>query len=131
LFSVGGLLMGSFLDPTPEGVRAVAGTYVAVADPDLVGADLPQTVDMATASSVPLLLVRPEHDFAWVAPATVDLLARCTAADREVEVIEVPGAHHAFETVDATDAARAAIRRTVACGPASCPRPSVPVPRAA
>lgn len=113
-FSAGGLLMGSFLDPTPMGVRAVAGTYVAVADTDLVGTDLPQAVDTATTSSVPLLLVRPEHDFDWIAPATVDLLARCTAADREVDVIEVPGAHHAFETVDDTDAARAAIRRTVA-----------------
>jgi len=32
-FSNGGLLMGSFLDPVPAGVVAVAGTYTAPADP--------------------------------------------------------------------------------------------------
>jgi dipeptidyl aminopeptidase/acylaminoacyl peptidase len=112
-FSVGGLLMGSFLDPVPEGVRAVAGTYVAVADPDLVGTALAQAVDTAPTSTVPLLLVRPEHDFDWIVPDTDELLARCATAGRRVDVIDVPGAHHAFETVDDTDAARAAVRGSV------------------
>ena len=113
-FSLGGLLMGSFLDPAPAGVRAVAGTYAAVADPDLDGTDLAQAVDTAPTSTVPLLLVRPEHDFDWIQPATDDLLARCRVADRQVDVLDVPGAHHGFETVDDTDAAREAIRDSVA-----------------
>src|SRR4051812_29378823 len=46
-FSAGGLLMGSFLDPVPSGVVAVAGTYAAVADPDLEHTDLTQAVDAA------------------------------------------------------------------------------------
>ena len=113
-FSVGGLLMGSFLDPAPEGVVAVGGTYTLVADPDLPATDLPQAIDTAPTSTVPMLLVRPEHDFDWIEPFTDDLLARCVAADRPVDVIDVPGAHHAFETVDDTDASRDAIRRSVA-----------------
>src|SRR5262249_49798522 len=36
-FSAGGFLMGSFLDPTPDGVTAVAGTYAAVGHPELAG----------------------------------------------------------------------------------------------
>jgi acetyl esterase/lipase len=113
-FSAGGLLMGSFLDPAPDGVRAVAGTYAAVDDPDLAGTDLVQATETAPTSNVPLLLVRPEHDFDWIAVGTDDLLARCAAADRAVDVIDVPGVHHGFETVDDTDEARAAIRRSVA-----------------
>jgi dienelactone hydrolase len=113
-FSAGGLLMGSFLDALPAGVVAVVGTYAAVAHPDLDGTDLRQAVHTAPTSSVPLLLVRPEHDFDWIVRFTDDLLARCREADRSVDVIDVPGAHHAFETVDDTDAAREAVRRSIA-----------------
>ncbi len=116
-FSVGGLLMGSFLDPPPEGVLAVAGTYTLAADPDLAdiaGLDLPPALETAPTSSVPLLLVRPEHDFDWIVPGTDDLLARCAAAHRPVDVIDVPGAHHTFEGVDDTEASRDAIRGSVA-----------------
>jgi acetyl esterase/lipase len=63
---------------------------------------------------VPLLLVRPEHDFYWIEPHTDVLLERCTAAGRPVDVIDVPGAHHGFETVDDTDEARTAIRDSIA-----------------
>ncbi len=63
---------------------------------------------------MPLLLVRPEHDFDWIVPITDDLLARCRAAGRPVDVIDVPGAHHGFENVDDTDASREAIRRSIA-----------------
>jgi dipeptidyl aminopeptidase/acylaminoacyl peptidase len=113
-FSAGGLLMGSFLDPVPPGVVAVAGTYAAVADPDLDDTDLRQAVDTAATSTVPLLLVRPEHDFDWIVPSTDELLDRCAAADRAVDVIEVPDAHHGFETVDDTDASRDGVRRSIA-----------------
>jgi dienelactone hydrolase len=112
-FSLGGLLMGSFLDPAPEGVHAVAGTYAAVADPDLDGTDFAQAVDTAPVSSVPLLLVRPEGDHDWIAPATDELLERCAAQGRAVDVIDVAGAQHGFENVDDTDAARTAIRDSI------------------
>jgi dienelactone hydrolase len=113
-FSNGGLLMGSFLDPPPLGVVAVAGTYAAPADPDLDGTDFPRAVETAATSSVPLLLVRPEHDFAWIVAATDDLLERCAGVGRRVDVVDVPGGHHGFETVDDTDAAREAVRASIA-----------------
>jgi len=113
-FSAGGFLMGSFLDPVPEGVLAVAGTYAAVGHPELAGLGLVDALDAAPRSQVPLLLVRPEHDFDWIAPFTDDLLTRCRDAGRRVDVIDVPGAHHAFETVDDTDEARDGIRRSIA-----------------
>ncbi|HEX4686951.1 MAG TPA: hypothetical protein VH228_09215 [Nocardioides sp.] len=113
-FSAGGFLLGSFLDPVPEGVLAVAGTYAAVGHPELAGLGLVDALDAAPRSRVPLLLVRPEHDFDWIAPFTDDLLARCRGTDRVVDVLDVPGGHHGFETVDDTEAARDAIRRSIA-----------------
>ena len=113
-FSAGGFLMGSFLDPVPDGVSAVAGTYAAVGDPELSDLGLVDGITAAPRSAVPLLLVRPEHDFDWIVPITDDLLARCSEAGRPVNVIDVPGAHHGFETVDDTEASRDAIRRSIA-----------------
>jgi dienelactone hydrolase len=114
-FSAGGLFMGSVLAAPPEwGVAAVAGTCAATADPDVDDPDLPQATDTAELSDIPLLLVTPEHEFDWIAAATGELLERCTTQHRDVDVIEVPGGHHGFETVDDTDAARDVIRRSVA-----------------
>ena len=112
-FSAGGLLMGSFLDPVPPGVVAVAGTYAAVDDPDLDEPDLPQALDTAATSTVALLLVRPERDFDWIVTPTDELLERCSPAGRAVDVIDVPGAHHGFETIDDTDGSRAAVRASI------------------
>ena len=112
-FSAGGFLLGSFLDPVPAGVVAVAGAYAAVGDPDLPALGLVDGITAAPGSEVALMLVRPEHDFDWIVPITDQLLAGCAGADRTVDVIDVPGAHHAFETVDDTDDAREAIRRSI------------------
>jgi len=114
-FSAGGLFMGSVLaDPPGWNLAAAAGTYAAVADPDLEESDWPQATRTAELSDVPLLLVRPEHDFDWIVSATDALLERCDRAGRDVDVIDVPGAHHGFETVDDTDAARDGVRRSIA-----------------
>jgi dipeptidyl aminopeptidase/acylaminoacyl peptidase len=114
-FSAGGLFMGSVLaDPPAWRLAAAAGTYAAVADPDLDDPDLPRASVTAERSDIPLLLVRPEHDFDWIVEATDDLLERCTTAGRAVDVIEVPGGHHGFETVDDTDESREAVRRSIA-----------------
>jgi dienelactone hydrolase len=112
-FSAGGYLMGSFLEPVPEGVAAVAGTYAAVGDEELPDIGLVDGIVAAPRSTLPLLLVRPEHDLDWILPITDELLAGCAAAGRSVDVIDVPGAHHAFETVDDTDDAREGIRRSI------------------
>ena len=97
----------------PAGVVAVAGTYAMVADPDLDETDLAQARYVASTCTVSLLLVRPEHDFDWIVPDTDDLLARCATAARPVDVIDVAGAHHGFETVDDTDEARNAISGSI------------------
>ncbi len=113
-FSAGGFLLGTFLDPVPEGVVAVAGTYAAVGDPELPDLGLVDGIVAAPRSTVPLLLVRPEEELDWIESATDELLRRCAEEGQAVDVIDVPGAQHGFETVDDTDAARGAIRASVA-----------------
>jgi dipeptidyl aminopeptidase/acylaminoacyl peptidase len=113
-FSAGGLFMGSVLaDPSGWGVSAVAGTYAAVAHPAITDPAFPPATETAELSTIPLLLVRPEHDFDWIASATTELLDRSAAAHRPVDVIDVPAAHHGFETVDNTTDAREAIQRSI------------------
>jgi dienelactone hydrolase len=113
-FSAGGLFMGSVLaDPPAWGVAAVAGTYAAVGHPDTGDPVLPPATVPAELSGIPLLLVLPEYDFEWIATASTELLERCATKHRAVDVIEVPGGHHGFETADDTDQARDAIRRSI------------------
>lgn len=114
-FSAGGLFMGSVLaDPAAWGVTAVAGTYTALAHPAIRDPAFPSAAVTAGLSHIPLLLVMPEHDFEPIRTASLELLGRCATADRAINVIKVPGAHHGFETVDDTDEARDAIRRSIA-----------------
>jgi len=114
-FSAGGLFMGSVLaDPPAWGVAAVAGTYAAPAAPDVNHPDLPRATITAELSDIPLLMVMPEKDFEGIVTASAELLERCATEGRTVDVIKVPGGHHGFETVDDTDEARGAIRRSIA-----------------
>jgi dienelactone hydrolase len=114
-FSAGGLFMGSVLaDPPAWGVAAVAGTYAAIGHPDIDDPALPPATVPAEQSNIPLLLVLPEYDFEWIVAASTEVLERCATKHRTVDVIEVPGGHHAFETVDDTDDARDAVRRSIA-----------------
>ena len=112
-FSAGGFLMGSFLEPVADGVVAVAGTYAAVGDPELPELGLVDGIQAIPNTVVPLLLVRPEHDFDWIVPITDDVLLRCREARRPLTVIDVPGGHHGFETIDDTDAVRTAMRDSI------------------
>ena len=74
------------------------GTSITGFPPGLVVA--PGTIETATPAA---------------AQAQSDLTAAyLDAAGRSVDVIDVPGAHHAFETVDDTEDAREGIRRSIA-----------------
>ncbi|MER7519575.1 alpha/beta hydrolase [Streptomyces sp. NPDC126499] len=112
-FSAGGLLAADWLAAPPPWLRCVALTYPVLAPPPDWRA-VPARFDPAGAvgaSSPPVVLTRAglEHP---VFQATVDAFR--TAADRSgatVDLIDVPLAHHGFETLDHTEETRAAVRR--------------------
>ncbi|MFF5970450.1 alpha/beta fold hydrolase [Streptomyces sp. NPDC012769] len=114
-FSGGGLLAADWLAAPPSWLRCVALSYPVLAPPPdwrAVPARF-HPVRAVGASSPPVVLTRAglEHP---VFQATVDAFR--TAADRAgatVDLVDVPLAHHGFETVDHTEETRTAVVRAV------------------
>ncbi|MFF2568612.1 alpha/beta hydrolase [Streptomyces sp. NPDC058084] len=111
--SAGGLLAADWLAAPPPWLRCVALTYPLLAAPPDWRA-VPERfrpVDAVGASSPPVVLTRAglEHP---VFQATVDaFLVAAGRAGAEVDLVDVPHAHHGFETSDHTDETRAAVAR--------------------
>jgi hypothetical protein len=98
-------------DP-PDWLAGVVLTYPMLDHHPDVPSRLPTPVEVAADVRTPVLLVRVEHEFDFVVPGQATFAAACPG----VTVLDVPGAHHGFETIDDTDtdAARAAIADSVA-----------------
>jgi hypothetical protein len=106
-FSGGGVLSGEWLADPPPWLAGVALTYPMLAH--WPGVTSPLVTPVSAGAPVPVLLTRVEHEMEVIVPSQQAFLA----ANPGVEVVEVPGAHHGFETIDDTDAARTAIRSAV------------------
>ena len=61
----------------------------------------------------PFLLVRAGQDYPDLNQSIDQFAAAAEAAGVPVDLVDLPDAHHAFDTVDDTDASRAAIRRVL------------------
>ena len=61
----------------------------------------------------PFLLVRAGQDYPDLNQSIDQFAAAAGAAGVPVDLVDLPDAHHAFDTVDDTDASRAAIRRVL------------------
>jgi acetyl esterase/lipase len=109
-FSGGGVLAGEWLADPPAWLRGVALTYPVVRHfPDVPSA-LVTPLDVADRLTVPVLVTRVEREHGWLAPSQADFLA---AAGPAVDLLDVPGAEHGFETLTDTPATRTAITDAV------------------
>jgi hypothetical protein len=107
-FSGGGVLLGPLLDADPPWLRGVGLTYAMCAHTAESSSTF--TTPIQADTSTPILLTRAEYEErAWLIESNDAL-----AATHDVDIIEVAAAQHGFETTDDTDAARAAIRQTIA-----------------
>ena len=59
------------------------------------------------------MLVRAGQDYPDLNRSIDEFVAAAEAAGAPVDLVDLPEAHHAFDTVDDTDASRAAIRRVL------------------
>jgi acetyl esterase/lipase len=109
-FSGGATLAGPWLAEPPPWLAAVVLTYPQLDHWPGVGSGPTTPVSVAAAVRTPVLLVRVEHELDLLVPAQEDFVAACPA----VSVLDVPGAHHGFETIDDTPGARVAIADSVA-----------------
>jgi acetyl esterase/lipase len=107
-FSGGGVLLGPLLDADPPWLRGVGLTYAMCAHSEESSSTF--TTPIQANTSTPILLTRAEYEErAWLIESNDAL-----AATHDLDIIEVAGAQHGFETMDDTDAARAAIGEAIA-----------------
>ncbi|MER5208881.1 alpha/beta fold hydrolase [Streptomyces sp. NPDC002825] len=115
-FSTGGLLAADWLAASPPWLRCVAANYPAMAP--LPGWETVESrfrpVDtVGTADGPPVVLTRAglEHDV--IAATVEEFLTAAKQRGADVEIIDAPHAHHAFELVDPTDESRAVVERSM------------------
>ncbi|MFC9595231.1 dienelactone hydrolase family protein [Streptomyces sp. NPDC056944] len=115
-FSAGGLLAADWLAAPPPWLRCVAANYPALAPLpgwNAVEARFRPVDTVGTADGPPVVLTRAglEHE---VFTATVEaFLTAAKERGADVEVVDAPHAHHAFELVDPTDESRAVVERSM------------------
>ncbi|MDH6120418.1 acetyl esterase/lipase [Kitasatospora sp. GAS204A] len=115
-FSGGGLLSADWLAAPPPWLRCVAATYPVLAPlPNwgLTESRFRPAVALAGAGHLPIVLTRVELESTEIAATVQEFLTAAEACRAEVEVVEVPGGHHGFETVDHTEQARQAVAHAV------------------
>ncbi|MGW3678875.1 alpha/beta hydrolase [Streptomyces prasinus] len=136
-FSGGGPLAADWLERPPAWLRCLAASYPILAPlPDwgLTGSRFHPARAVAHAGALPVVLLRAGRETPEIA-ATVE--AFVTAAEdcgARLEVVDVPNGHHGFETLDAPEEVRPALRhamRSVASHltsrpPGRAPRPVPP-----
>ena len=100
-FSAGVPLTAAILSRVPVPLRCAALCYGPPGDLQ------------PTPGLPPFLLVRAGQDYPDLNQRIDEFTAAAEAAGVPVELLELPGAHHAFDILDDTDASRDAIRRVL------------------
>ncbi|MFJ8127972.1 alpha/beta hydrolase [Streptomyces hydrogenans] len=115
-FSGGGLLSADWLAAPPPWLRCLALTYPVLAPPpgwETVDARFRPVAALAGAGGLPVVLSRAGREHAPFAVTVADFLTAAAGHGTDVEVVEVPEGRHGFETLDPTDASRAAVVRAM------------------
>ncbi|WP_393072957.1 alpha/beta hydrolase [Streptomyces sp. LN704] len=115
-FSSGGLLTADWLRHPPAWLRCLAASYPILAPPPnwgLTGSRFQPVRAVTRAGALPIVLLRAGRETPEVA-ATVE--AFVTAAEdcgTHLELVDVPNGHHGFETRDASEETRLALRHAM------------------
>ena len=115
-FSGGGPLTADWLAAPPAWLRCVAANYPILSPlPSwgMVDTRFHPVRVLAHAGELPVVLVRAGRESAEIAATVEEFLTEAGRCGANVEVIDVPGGRHGFETLDATDEAREAVHRAV------------------
>jgi hypothetical protein len=65
------------------------------------------------AGRLPIVLTRVELEIAEIAATVEEFLTAAVDCEASLEIIDVPGGHHGFETIDHTAETRSAVTRAV------------------
>ncbi|MFJ8281244.1 alpha/beta hydrolase [Streptomyces griseoviridis] len=115
-FSGGGPIAADWLDAPPVWLSCLAATYPILAPlPNwgLPGGRFRPARAVANAGALPLVLTRVGLEMPEIAATVEEFLSAAEDCGADVEVIDVPRGHHAFETRDPTDTSREAVRHAM------------------
>ncbi|MFJ6886214.1 alpha/beta hydrolase family protein [Streptomyces californicus] len=115
-FSGGGPIMADWLAEPPRWLRCVAANYPILAPlPSwgLAGSRFHPVRTVSGAGDLPVVLVRAGREIAEIAATVEEFVAEAARCAANVEIVDVPEGRHGFETLDPTDAVRAAVLRAV------------------
>ncbi|RLV10147.1 alpha/beta hydrolase [Streptomyces griseocarneus] len=115
-FSGGGLLSADWLASPPTWLRCVAATYpflTPLPGWGLTGSRFDPVAAVRGAGRLPVVLSRAELERPGIAATVAEFLAAADECGADVEVVDVPGARHGFETLDHTEGTRGAVERAM------------------
>ncbi|MGV0099305.1 alpha/beta hydrolase family protein, partial [Streptomyces californicus] len=115
-FSGGGPIMADWLAEPPRWLRCVAANYPILAPlPSwgLAGSRFHPVRTVSEAGDLPVVLVRAGRESAEIAATVDEFVAEAARCAANIEIVDVPDGRHGFETLDPTDAVRAAVLRAV------------------
>ncbi|MFE9726763.1 alpha/beta hydrolase [Streptomyces sp. NPDC005794] len=115
-FSGSGPLTADWMGKPPPWLRCLAADYPIMAPlPNWGRLDsrFYPAEAVAHAGALPLVLVRAGLETAEIAATVEEFLTAAWDSGADVEVVDVPNGHHAFETIDRTDESRGAVHRAM------------------
>lgn len=115
IFSASGMLAAEWLSNPPRRLRCLAATYLVRAERPGRDADpryRPVEV-VRSAGELPIVLTRVGLERSDIAPTVQAFPAAAEDCGAKVEVIDIPDAHHGFETIDHTESTRQGVIRAV------------------
>ncbi|MEV0981673.1 alpha/beta fold hydrolase [Streptomyces sp. NPDC049915] len=115
-FSGGGLLTAPWLAAPPSWLRCLAASYPILAPlPSwgLTDARFQPVPAVAQAGALPLVLVRAGLETPEIAATVEEFVAAAKDCGAALELIDVPGGHHGFETLDPPEEIRPALRHAM------------------
>ncbi|MBL3671191.1 dienelactone hydrolase family protein [Streptomyces sp. M2CJ-2] len=115
-FSGGGLLTADWLTKPPAWLRCLAASYPILAPlPNwgLTGSRFRPARAVAHAGTLPVVLLRAGRETPEIAATVEAFVTAAKDCGAHLELIDVPNGHHGFETLDAPEETRPALRHAM------------------
>ncbi|MFE9445256.1 alpha/beta hydrolase [Streptomyces sp. NPDC006602] len=115
-FSGGGLLTAPWLTKPPAWLRCLAASYPVMApltNWGLTGSRFRPARAVTHAGPLPIVLLRAGRETPEIATTVEAFVTAANDCGAHLELVDVPNGHHGFETVDAAEETRPALRHAM------------------
>ncbi|MEU1535340.1 alpha/beta hydrolase [Streptomyces fagopyri] len=115
-FSSGGLLTADWLSHPPAWLRCLTASYPILTPPPnwgLTGDRFHPVRTVAHAGALPIVLLRAGRETPEVAATVAAFVTAAEDCGANLKLVDIPNGHHNFETLDATEETRLALRHAM------------------